>query len=176
MTMMKMMKRGRRTMHPSIGVTTSYGEAEKIRNGQLILPHSAQRKDPSYRMAEEGCKIWLDQPASQPATHPATQPPSHPPTFGNMDWWSGISQQPLIGSYSNFKLKLRWPKYILSKVNKIVQIILVLFWCCFQWEVVFIQSIWTLCFGHLSLSLYNIVWSSKLKFKIWVWSNKQLLR
>ena len=27
---------------------------------------------------------------------------------------SGISQQPLIGSYSNFKLNLRWQNYILQ--------------------------------------------------------------
>ena len=33
-----------------------------------LLPHSAQRKDPSYRMAEEGYKILLKK--NPPAPHP----------------------------------------------------------------------------------------------------------
>ena len=34
--------------------------------------------------------------------------------INNQKTKSGISQQPLIGSYSNFKLKLIWPNHILS--------------------------------------------------------------
>jgi hypothetical protein len=52
-------------------------------------------------MAEEGYKIYLG-PAILLLLLLL-----HPPTFGNMDWGSGISQQTLIGSSSNFKLKLR---------------------------------------------------------------------
>jgi hypothetical protein len=45
------------------------------------LPHSAQRKDSSYRMAEE--VVLSSDKSSQPATQPASQPPSHQPTLKN---------------------------------------------------------------------------------------------
>jgi hypothetical protein len=112
-----------------------------------FLPHSAQRKDSSYRKAEECYIFSLDHPTTHPPTHP------HPPS---REWivtqWplvrssrnfkfrlrqpkrsvrllqmkttsygrrpqnikSGIYQQPLIGSYSHLKLKLRWPNYIIQ--------------------------------------------------------------
>ena len=54
---------------------------------ELFLPHSAQRKEPAYRIAEEGCKIWLDQPADQSSTYPTT----HLQDDGS---WIAITQQP----------------------------------------------------------------------------------
>ena len=74
-----------------------------------LLPHSARRKESSYRMAEEGYKIWLDQPATT----------THPPTQRTMDCFEvqiAISQQPLARSYPHFKLNLRWPIQSLKHV------------------------------------------------------------
>ena len=58
---------------------------------------------------EGGAEEWLyfHQPPSQPARQPATQPPNRPPIVQNIQ--SGISQQPLIASSSNFKLMLMGP-------------------------------------------------------------------
>jgi hypothetical protein len=50
----------------------------------------------------------VSQPASQPASHPASQPSTY---FENQI--IGFSQQPLVGSYSNFKLELKGPNHIL---------------------------------------------------------------
>jgi hypothetical protein len=46
---------------------------------------------------------------------PANQPPSHPPSQLNVI--TNISQQPLVGSSPNFKLKLRGPNQIEDDPN-----------------------------------------------------------
>ena len=55
---------------------------------------------------------------SQPASQPASQPPYRPKQNLSL---SGISQEPIVGSYSNFKLelsfKLRWPNPIGQILN-----------------------------------------------------------
>ena len=108
--------------------------------GNILLPHSAQRKDPSYRKAEECYIIPLDKPTH---THSqewiVTQQPlvGYYPNFKlrlrrpkqsfrilhmkttshgrrPQNIISGISQQPLFGSYSNFKLNLRWLNFIVQ--------------------------------------------------------------
>ena len=66
----------------------------------------------SYCHTKGWMKRWYYS-LSDPATH-AAQPARRQPTliFQTVDIKSGISQPPLIGPYSNFKLKLIWPNYI----------------------------------------------------------------
>ena len=66
------------TMPSSI---TSDSLSTEFFESALFLPHSAQRKDSSYRMAEE--VVLSSDKSSQPATQPASQPPSHQPTLKN---------------------------------------------------------------------------------------------
>jgi hypothetical protein len=74
---------------------------------------------PILSQRDEGwAKEWLyfHQPASQPASQPANQQANRPPILQNIQ--IGISQQPLIGSSSNFKIKFMGPNQNLKLAER----------------------------------------------------------
>ena len=91
------------TMYLNSLILNIYKYANQL--GYLVLPHSAQRKDLSISEPKDGLTSGI-KVISEP----------HRLSFQNIK--SGISHQPLIGSSSNFKLKLRVPNQTKNRRRK----------------------------------------------------------
>ena len=78
---------------------------------KLKYCHTRPRgKKLAYRKAKEGYKIWFDQQTTHSPAHPPTRSPTHLQEYGLLKGKWIVTQEPLVGSYPNFKLRLLWPK------------------------------------------------------------------